>query len=536
MINNFLTNQVSVLACKNEGIELHKLLKSKSLSHQMHSSIESLTHSISCSSVLILTKELFTNPAIDYLNAQLSLQPSWSQISILLLIDKNDLSDSSFLKQVSLIHNLIILERPTPNETLLSVIQNCFHNRQQQLQVRDLLHQIEMSKTEVEQAEKAKNNFLANMSHEIRTPLGAVMGFSDLICQPRLSADEREEYALTIKRNGQQLTNLIEDILDIVKAESGKLNIIEQECNLDALLTEVTNTLRFRSLLKNVPIVIQKAEDVPSLIKTDATRLKQILSNLAQNAIKFTTEGKVIIKISTQGSSLVFEIIDTGIGIAKENHGKLFQAFFQADNSVTKKFGGTGLGLALSKKLAKALGGDLQLKSSYLGQGSRFQFSIKLVEPQQLNLFPNPFSANKKELNPLSGLKILVADDSEDNQCLLKQILTREGAVVETADNGEEAVNKALEDDYNVVLMDVQMPKLSGLEATKKLRQEGYPKPIVALSAFAMMEDRLRGLSAGCDLYLTKPVDKNKLVHLLQNYSRKTHSISSSRFSNQYFE
>lgn len=534
MIKNQQNSETAVLSSSNEETELRKILKDTP--HRVYSSTESFIEAILRSDVLLITKERLTDSTIASLTSQLAQQPAWSEIAVVLLVDRNDSNDQVFSKKISGIQqNLVLLERPASAETIASVVQSCIRNRRQQYQIRDLIDELAECKTEVEKAEKAKNDFLANMSHEIRTPLGAVMGFSDLICQPRLTADEREEYALTIKRNGQQLTTLIEDILDIIKIESGKLGIEESECDLDQLLSETTNTLRFRSLLKNVPISVQKADHVPDTIKTDPTRLKQILNNLVQNAIKFTNEGKVTVKVSVKEQSLVFEIIDTGVGIAKEHHDKLFQAFFQADNTVTRKFGGTGLGLALSKKLAKALGGDLQLKSSYPGRGSSFQFSIQLKEPHQLNLFPNERPLTKPmPRDALKGLKILVADDSTDNQSLLRQILTREGAMVETADNGEEAVHKALEDDFNIVLMDVQMPKLSGLEATRKLRKEGYPKPIVALSAYAMIEDRLKGLSAGCDLYLTKPVDKNKLVNLLQNYSRKAHSTSGASYLNKY--
>lgn len=522
MIKKYLTNEVCVLSSEEEGLRLQKVLDRKRIIHTLHHSLESFCNSISKSAVLLITKDFLQPSTITRLGIYIDQQPKWSQLPVVLLIDHKDLDDKEFLDELNKIENLILLERPINDQTFTSVIQSCLKNRDQQYEMRDLLYELAETKTDVEKAEKAKNEFLANMSHEIRTPLGAVMGFSDLICQARLTHEEREEYALTIKRNGQQLTNLIEDILDIVKVESGKLTIEEREFNLDDLLLEVVNSLHFRSLLKNIPISIKKDESVPEIIKTDPTRLKQVLCNLLQNAIKFTVEGQIIIKVSVAEQNLIFEVIDTGIGIASENHEKLFQAFFQADGSVTRKFGGTGLGLALSKKLAKALGGDLHLKSSYLGQGSVFQFSIKCVQPQQLNLFSNKATKSPLPKDSLKGLKILVADDSADNQSLLSQILTKEGAVVEIAADGEEAVHKALEDDFNIVLMDVQMPKLSGLEATKMLRKEGYPKPIVALSAYAMTEDRIRGLSAGCDLYLTKPVDKKKLLTLLQTYSKKS--------------
>lgn len=522
MNKNFSTNKISILSSSEEGAGLRKILELKEITYSFHRSLESFCHSISSSAVLFITKDFLNSSTLAHLSVYINQQPKWSQLAVILLIDQKDLDNTHLLDEISKIDNCILLERPLNDQTLISIIKNCLKNRNQQYKLRDLLSELAETKAEVDKAEKAKNEFLANMSHEIRTPLGAVMGFSDLICQARLTHEEREEYALTIKRNGQQLTNLIEDILDIVKVESGKLTIEEREFNLDDLLLEVVNSLHFRSLLKNIPIKIKKDEHVPEVIKTDPTRLKQILSNLVQNAIKFTTEGQVIIKVSYAEQNLVFEVIDTGIGIASQNHSKLFQAFFQADGSVTRKFGGTGLGLALSKKLANALGGDIQLKSSYLGQGSVFQFSIKCVQPQQLNLFSNKATTSPLTKDSLKGLKILVADDSADNQSLLSQILTKEGAIVELAGDGEEAVHKALEEDFNVVLMDVQMPKLSGLEATKMLRKEGYPKPIVALSAYAMTEDRIRGLSAGCDLYLTKPVDKNKLLTLLQTYSKKS--------------
>lgn len=471
---------------------------------------------------LILTSDTLNENLLSSLKFYLEEQPTWSNLPVLIIAEANYLNSAT--KNFCSLNNIILLEQPLCKKSFLSILKACIADRTRQYEIRNLNLSLEVARTEVERANKAKNEFLSNMSHEIRTPLGAILGFSELISQPRLTFEERTEYALIVKRNGHVLSALVDDILDLSNVESGKLLIEEAETNIDDILNEVLSTLQLRSKLKNIPIVVEKSSHIPKNIKTDSVRLRQILINLIDNALKFTEAGQIKVKISiyrlntknNEENKLIFDISDSGIGISPADHLKLFQAFFQADGSSTRKFGGTGLGLALSRQLARALGGDLRLKSSRLGHGSTFQFSIRVTCPNTKGTKNNFFST-------LKGLKVLVADDSPDNQTLISRILTREGASVDTAENGEIAVAKALEDDFNVVLMDMQMPKLNGIEATVELRRHGYPGPIVALSAYTRAEDQARGLSAGCDLYLTKPIDKTKLLQLLQTYRNQEH-------------
>lgn len=467
-------------------------------------------------SLIVLAREALSQAMLEKIRNALHNQPDWSQIPVILLANANTLATDQ--KNSFSIENCILLERPLHKKSFLSIVKSCVEAREKQFEIHNLKLRLKKALDDMQVANKTKHEFLSNMSHEIRTPLGAVIGFSELICQPRLTKEEREEYCMIVRRNSQALSSLIDDLLDLSKLENGELNIYESDVALDEILNEVVGSLYFKSQLKNVPIYIEKSSSVPSEIRTDSMRLKQILNNLIGNALKFTSAGHITIKVTDyhlnatdNDNKLLFEVTDSGMGIAPENHFKLFQAFFQVDGSSTRKFGGTGLGLALSRQLARALGGDLRLKSSTLGQGSTFQFSVR-YKPCEQKQKPKAKAAS------LKGLKVLVADDSVDNQTLISRILTKEGAQVEIVDNGEDAVKKALEQNFNVVLMDVQMPILSGLEATAELRKHGYPKPIVALSAYAMAEDRIKGLSAGCDLYLTKPIDKNNLLNFLQNY------------------
>ena len=383
------------------------------------------------------------------------------------------------------------------------------------------------AKIAAETANAAKSSFLANMSHEIRTPLGAILGFTDLMRDANLSISEREQFLDTIARNGRALTRIIDDILDLAKVESGRLDIETIEFSFYDLVQEVLDLFRERARAKGIYLVLSMKEGVPARILSDPTRLRQIFINLIGNAVKFTREGGVTVfvgAVPNADGKLDFEVCirDTGVGIAPEQKAKLFQPFSQADNSTTRKFGGTGLGLALSIRLARALGGDISIRDCdpAEGQGSTFVFEFEAAASRQsrgLGGVAKRGEVLRRDL-ALSGVKVLVADDSSDNRFLVERILSSHGAEVETASTGLEAFKLGIKGDHDIVLMDIQMPLLDGYDATRTMREAGYTKPIIALTAHAMAEERARTRAAGCDGHLTKPIQQKELIETISRH------------------
>jgi signal transduction histidine kinase/CheY-like chemotaxis protein len=382
--------------------------------------------------------------------------------------------------------------------------------------VRKRVFELAILKEQAESANLAKTAFLANMSHEIRTPLGAVVGFSELVADPSVSSTEKVNYIAAIRRNSELLSGIINDILDLSKIEAGKMEVGFQEVALSEILNDTESLLRLHASEAGIQLEFDVEEDAPKIIRTDPVRLRQILSNIIGNAIKFTVKGSVTVTVKPKASdygrqSLAFVVKDTGLGIVQDQIQKLFKSFSQADFTMKRKHGGSGLGLILSKRLANLLGGDVVLDETHIGQGSQFTITID----------PGPFrkensnSQAKKEtiagqFTPprLDGVTLLLADDSPDNQVLIKRLLTFTGAKVDVASNGEEAVKLARKTLYDVILMDLQMPVMDGFEATAILRKEFYEGKIIALTAHALDSDRQKCLSSGFDDHLTKPIHR----------------------------
>lgn len=368
----------------------------------------------------------------------------------------------------------------------------------------------------------AKTQFLANMSHEIRTPLSAILGFAELLLNPHLSYEERVQNINTICRSGEQLLKIIDEILDISKVEAGYLEIEKMDVDIAPVLNDLKTLMGLKAQAKGVGLEFKLISPIPQRVTTDPTRLRQILMNMISNALKFTKLGKVTLEVEwiKEGSVFRFRVRDTGMGIEKEQAEKLFQPFVQVDSSTTRRFGGTGLGLALSRRLAQALGGNVYLESSEIGVGSVFVVDIQappvteapfLKSLEELPAPPLKTDAVEKE-ESLEGVKVLLVEDAPINQILIGRFLTGAGAQVDFAENGLEGVRKALSGDYGVVLMDIQMPQMDGYEATATLRKQGYPRPIIALTAHALKEDRDRCLQVGCTDHLTKPIDRKRLL------------------------
>ncbi|RZA25670.1 MAG: response regulator [Proteobacteria bacterium] len=397
---------------------------------------------------------------------------------------------------------------------------------------------LRLANIEVEKANRMKSEFLAKMSHEIRTPLAAIIGFADLLSIPDLKEEERLRNVDVIRRNGRALGQIIDDILDLSKVEAGKISIEHIEFDLSELLGDIFLLFSRKAQDKGIQFSIESTTSVPSRLVSDPTRIRQILINMVSNSLKFTHQGslRVIFQWEPEATNqfprnglLTFSIMDTGVGISDVHHERLFQPFSQAEDSTARQFGGTGLGLVLSRQLAKLLGGNVELKWSELGKGSCFQVTIKAVDSAESTQSVPHFLLNQSRSSPLEdeivltldGIRILLAEDAPDNQLLITHILESSGAEVEVVGNGRDAVDHALAGGYHLVLMDVQMPILSGHEASQELRARGYCGPIVALTAHAMVEERQRSHDLGYDDYLTKPIDSLKLIQSIRMHAKK---------------
>lgn len=394
------------------------------------------------------------------------------------------------------------------------------------------------------QANQAKSHFLSCMSHEIRTPMTSILGYAALLKERQESADKQlvqddthsEDYVDIIQRNGNHLLSVIDDILDWAKIESGKLTVENYPIPLPMLLREVTDLMKIRATAKQLRLLCEIASPVPKILHSDPVRLRQILINLVGNAIKFTDQGSVTLRIGQDShpDRIYFEVEDTGIGMTPEQIQRLFKAFSQADESTTRRFGGSGLGLQISKDLAQLLGGDVTVRSE-LGEGSVFRatiatgcrpdalrFTALASEPQEVSTdSPAPVLANT--VPSLQGLRIMLMEDGADNQRLIKHFLTKAGAEVTVLENGKlgiehVTVNGQLDGllqapfPYDLILSDMQMPEMDGYAAVRMLRDKGCYQPIIALTAFAMQGNDRECLQAGCDDYLSKPINKIDLI------------------------
>jgi len=422
-------------------------------------------------------------------------------------------------------------------------------------QLQQTLAELIAAKQRAEEASAAKTAFLANMSHEIRTPMTAIIGYADNMLEPDQTVSDRQDALQTIRRNAQHLLELINDILDISKIEADRMTVERVAADLPRLLGDLISLMRPRAVAKGLGFRLEVTGLVPKTIYTDPLRLRQVLINILANAVKFTERGEIRLCVrctrQPEGSTrLYFEVHDTGIGIAPDQVDKLFRAFTQADDSTTRRFGGTGLGLVISKRLALLLGGDVTVQSK-LGQGSIFTVCIDAGPTDETQMLSELGESilPKSPLAPVKNWKlagrILLVEDGEDNQRLISMHLTKAGAEVSIAANGREGVDMAAAAQpacpFDLILMDMQMPELDGYSATSELRRRGFKQPIIALTAHALVEDREKCLAAGCSDYLSKPIEKDLLLRTIaahlaeaaagQKPSRRTDMVIRSEFA-----
>ncbi len=382
--------------------------------------------------------------------------------------------------------------------------------------------ELESAKLHAELASATKSTFLANMSHEIRTPLGIILGFAKLLKESNLPKRQQEGYVNVIERNSCQLLKIVDEILDLAKVEAGKMSIELIDFSFADLLNDVLTSMRLKAAEKNIEFVFKPVTELPKVINSDPTRIRQILNNVLGNAIKFTNKGQVEFRVSFETDLLEFEVEDSGCGIKCEDQKKLFQVFKQADESITRRFGGTGLGLVLTRKLTEALNGNFWLKESQPGIGSTFVVQIKAVKAEKCieSVMADFAEMGIEELDlseQLRGKRVLLVEDCKDNQDLFSIFLNQQGATVKLADDGQEGIDRAMSEEFDVVLMDVQMPKLDGISAVNRLRAGGYKKPVIALTAHAMKEERDACMRAGFSDFLSKPFNREDLIAKIQH-------------------
>lgn len=374
-------------------------------------------------------------------------------------------------------------------------------------------------KHHAEEANQFKSQFLANMSHEIRTPLGAILGFAELLKENNLSEENRQQYLNIITRTGTTLVSIINDILDLSKVEAGKLEISKEVCSLKEITNDMHELLKIRSEKNGIAFEVEQFNEVPEFIYTDPIRLSQILVNITGNAIKYTKEGSVYVRFGIQDNELQFYIKDSGIGLNHHEISKLFLPFSQADQSIRKKYGGTGLGLVLSRRLAELLGGNVNLEKTEIGKGSIFSIKIPYQIPEHLKSTSIKETVTVVQKNgSIENCQILLVEDTIENQILISHILEKYGAKVSVAENGKVAIGLTEQNNFDLILMDMQMPVLDGFSATSLLRKKGYTKPIISLTAHAMQEDLKKCIDSGCNEVLTKPVTQAKLIQTVTKF------------------
>ncbi|MBL4783336.1 MAG: response regulator [Porticoccaceae bacterium] len=429
------------------------------------------------------------------------------------------------------------LRLKVPGKDELGSLFSSFNQMLEQIQGRDKA--IGEAKNIAEAANKSKTEFLANMSHEIRTPMNGVLGMAELLEQTRLDP-KQQKYVQTIRRSGKTLMSVINDILDFSKVEAGELNLEEETFELAPLIAHVLELFQDLADKKQLDLRSQLASSLPLHFYGDSMRLTQILMNLVANAIKFTHHGKVCLSVSvadesSQNAWLLFSIEDTGIGIAKDKVLSIFEAFHQADGSISRQYGGTGLGLAIASQLIELFDGELTVASK-LGLGSTFSFTIPLAKSHNSEapiLHAEPENLNEIKADMASELlmpsnteagngKILVAEDNPVNQMLACDMLEQIGVATDVANNGQEAFDAAKQQRYSLILMDIQMPQVDGLEATALIRahedSHSFHTPIAAVTANAMAGDKERFLAAGMDDYLSKPFGLKGLTELVARW------------------
>ncbi len=428
-----------------------------------------------------------------------------------------------------------LLFKPLDPDMVRAKVQMFVELALQRIMLQSQVKELEQLRIEANAANLAKSQFLANMSHEIRTPLAAVMGFAEMIANGLGTNEERQECSAAVKRNSHLLMRLIDDILDLSKIEANKLELEQTIFDLSELLKDVDSTMSFKARENGVSLVFKAPTNLTSYYISDPIRLKQALLNIIGNAIKFSHSGGTVTvdarfsPVSGKKQPIdnyerfVVTVTDEGIGLTQEQAERLFKPFTQADSSTKRRFGGSGLGLIISREIARATGGDIRLVSSESGKGSSFELEFFIEKSEKSKnsktiLLNNEFEFQAENRNALKGRQILAVDDSPDNLALISLFLKDSGAELTFAENGLKAIDEASKKDFDLILMDVQMPGMDGHEATSAIRSLNFKNPIIALTAHALRSEHEKCRAAGCDSVLTKPISRTKLIKELKTF------------------
>lgn len=446
-----------------------------------------------------------------------------SHLPIIFVTDQQN-NDSTLLQGYE--HGAIdLLFRPLNSYIVRSKARVFVQLHQQHQQMHHHINEVQNLRVAAESATLAKSQFLANMSHEIRTPLAAVMGFADLISRGSVPPEEMEECANSIQRNGTLLMRLIDDILDLSKIEANRLEMEMKPNSLAEVLEDIETTLALKAREKSIQLYFNKNSIGKQNYIFDPIRIKQILLNIVGNAIKFSTKGEVLVNtqvgLGANGfDRITFTVKNEGVGFSEEQANRLFQPFGQADASIKREYGGSGLGLVISRQLARAMGGDIIVLKSEINVGTEMEISMQLersqpaIKPSSMPIVP------EKDLNRnnLENKQLLLVDDARDNLVLLEMFLRGTHAVLTTASNGIEALELCKKNTYDMVLMDIQMPKMDGHEATRAIRSMGQKMPIIALTAHGTKNEHEKSRLAGCNDSITKPFSQTHLLKVLNGY------------------
>lgn len=373
------------------------------------------------------------------------------------------------------------------------------------------------AKEEAEAASLAKTIFLRNASHEIRTPLSVVLGMSDLIASQQLPENRIDELHQRIVSNGKALVGILDDLLDLAKVEAGKIDFDLHPISLRAMIEEILTSFEGEAERKGVQLLIEDDEAENHRAVADVKRLRQILTNVIGNAVKFTAKGRIAVRLarSSDEKQVLLDVKDTGIGMTPAQSRLLFEPFVQADATIARRFGGSGLGLALSKRFAEGMGGSLEVLESNHGSGTTFR--LVLPSAHETDSIEATHDTNRllRFGTELRGRRILVVEDNDEIRSMTTELLELAGATIVEAADGQQALDRAAETPFDAILMDVRMPNIDGLEATRRLRARDITVPIVALTADAVADQEKACIAAGCTLYLPKPIDLSKFIAFL---------------------